>query len=680
VSPKPKSWVCRELRRELAGGDDDMSRVLVVDDERSIRITLSEFLASAGHDVVMAADAGDAIAKLTESEPDVVVTDIILPRTNGVELLREIRTLSPRVQVIMMTGEPTVDTATEAVREGAFDYLYKPISKEAILRSVANAARVKALDDEKVELLEANYRYQESLEKLVDERTQALRETERRYRRLVHHSPDGILISCQGRIVFANDTMATLLGTTRGRVVGTDLLDYVHDDWRDVVEERCDLAIAHRQSVPRFRAVFVAKTGQEVTVDGVALPFTHDRKAAVQVVVRDITEQTVLENQLRQSQKMDAVGQLAGGVAHDFNNMLMVILNCAEFARDEVENDSPAYDDIEELIATVRRAADLTKQLLIFSRRQAITPQPLSLNTIIVDMKKMLGRLVSEDIAKKYDLAEGLHRTNADGGQMQQLVMNLVVNAQDAMPDGGQLTVSTDNVVLTEADMGRFFDERGAGPGEFARLTVTDTGAGMSPEVQKRVFEPFFTTKERGKGTGLGLSTVYGITKQHEGYIEVASALGEGTSFHVYLPRLTAAQDVAQDEAAKTELPRGSETILVVEDDAAVRSITARMLRQLGYTAYEAEGGLEALALADEFPGDIELLLSDVVMPGMNGKRVAKQMRIKRPGIKVVFMSGYTEGMINKKGLAGEADGMLQKPIELRTLARCVRAALDKPS
>ena len=379
------------------------------------------------------------------------------------------------------------------------------------------------------------------------------------------------------------------------------------------------------------------------------------------------------EEQLRQSQKMEAIGQLAGGIAHDFNNLLTVIKGYSQLSLLDIKENVPLKENIEEIQKASERASNLTRQLLAFSRRQILDFKVVNLNSIIQDLNKMLHRILGEDIELAYGLAEEIGKVRIDPGQIEQVVMNLAVNARDAMPSGGKLIIETSDEELDEAYAHTHADVT---PGNYIRLTVSDTGSGMSPEVRGRAFEPFFSTKEKGRGTGLGLSTVYGIVKQSGGHIWVYSELGKGTTFKIYLPRVDAPLEVWISEGNVQGIPRGTETILVVEDEEKVRELTLRILKKQGYRVLEARDGNEALSLFKEREESIDLVLTDVVMPGMSGRQLVDQLKIMNQELKVLYMSGYTENAIAHEGILEEGTIYIQKPFTLEKLARKVRQVL----
>jgi PAS domain S-box-containing protein len=388
----------------------------------------------------------------------------------------------------------------------------------------------------------------------------------------------------------------------------------------------------------------------------------------------DFTDQRQLEQQFTQAQKMEAIGRLAGGVAHDFNNVITIVSGYCHMLLEDVRRDPQLEEAAREILKAADRAAALAGQLLAFSRRQAIQSREVDLNQLISDFRRMLGRVIGEDIELRTILSPDLVAVRADPGQLEQVLMNLAVNARDAMPGGGMLTIETAGVNLDDPHA-RTHAEAAAGP--YAMLAVSDTGCGMGAEVRSRVFEPFFTTKERGKGTGLGLSTVYGIVKQHGGEIWVFSEPGQGTTFKIYLPQVgsAAVASAAGEQAAPA--PQGSETVLVVEDEDGVRKLVREVLELRGYRVLEADGGEQALAVASEFDQSIDLLLTDVVMPKMNGRDLAEAMALLRPEVKILFLSGYTDHVVVEHGVLQPKADFLQKPFTPDTLARKVRDVLD---
>ena len=418
------------------------------------------------------------------------------------------------------------------------------------------------------------------------------------------------------------------------------------------------------------------KDGTIIDVEITAHDLTFYGRPAQMVLAYDVTERTVLEEQLRQSQKMEAVGQLAGGIAHDFNNLLTVITGYSDLTLRRLDHESPFRSSLEEIRKAGERAASLTRQLLAFSRKQVLQPKVIQLNAVVADVDKMLRRLIGEDIDPLTLLEPSLGQIKADPGQIEQVILNLAVNARDAMPQGGKLTIETANVYLDNQYARRHTVIQ---PGHYVMLAVSDTGSGIDAETQVRMFEPFFTTKEHGKGTGLGLSTVYGIVRQSGGHLWVYSEVGKGTTFKIYLPRVDGVTE--RDEARDTpaELPLGRETVLLTEDEEQVRQMIRTILEMGGYRVLEASGGEEALTLYEQHEGQIDLIMTDVVMPGISGRELAQSLETLHPGIRVLYMSGYTDDAIVRHGLLDQEIAFLQKPFTPDALMRKVREVLDAP-
>ena len=447
------------------------------------------------------------------------------------------------------------------------------------------------------------------------------------------------------------------------------------------------LALAHTKRPDTPFIFFSGTVGEEAAIDAlkkgasdyVLKPRPARLVSAVKRALREAEERAErkkLEEQLRQAQKMEAIGQLTGGIAHDFNNMLTVIIGYSELMLQRLKADDPLRSEVEQVKEAGVRASLLTRQLLAFSRKQVLQPRVLDLNAVLTNMDRMLQRLIGEDIDLVTVPAPGLGGVLADPGQIEQGIMNLVVNARDAMPQGGKLTIETANVELDEA----YARQHGpVQPGPYVMLAVSDTGCGMDAETQARIFEPFFTTKEVGKGTGLGLSTVYGIVKQSSGDIWVYSEPGRGTTFKIYLPWVEGAVDTVEPGVAPARDVRGSETILLVEDDVGIRRLVRQVLAERGYWVLEAIHGTHAIQISEQHTVPIHLLVTDVVMPGMSGRELAEHLKPSRPNMKVLFMSGYTDKAIVHHGELDPGTAFLQKPFTPDALARKVREVLDAP-
>jgi PAS domain S-box-containing protein len=511
---------------------------------------------------------------------------------------------------------------------------------------------------------------------------EALRRSEARVRRLVESNIIGIATGdLDGKVIDANDAFLALLGFTKEDVAAGSMRwdaltppEYREAD-RLAVEQLLSTGVA-----PLWEKQFIRKDGSRVPVlIGVAtLTGMSGETEAVSFVV-DITERKKLEQQLRQAQKVEAIGQLAGGIAHDFNNLLGIIIGYSEIFEERLGLGDPLRPKAEQIKKAGRRAASLTRQLLAFSRQQALEPKVLDLNAVIADTLKMLRRLIDENVELVAVPEPALGRVSADQGQIEQIIMNLTVNARDAMPHGGKLTISTSNAEMDDAFVRR---NPGAVPGSYVVLSVGDTGCGMDHETQAHIFEPFFTTKGEGKGTGLGLATVYGVVKQSGGYISVESEPGIGSTFRIYLPRIQEPVASAAPVDGGEKKAHGCETVLLVEDAHALRELARELLEAGGYTVLEAANGADAISLAEKHPGPIHLLLSDVVMPGMNGPELAGKIIGARPDTKVLYMSGYTGDALPVQELLNSGAALLHKPFTGLSLATKVREVLAaaKPS
>jgi len=505
----------------------------------------------------------------------------------------------------------------------------------------------------------------------------ALRESEERYRTLVEGVRDIIFaLSPEGTIASLNPAFETITGWRREQWVGQPFERLVHPEDLPLALELLGRVVrGELRPASQFR-VRTAKGDYRVG-EFSATPQLHEgRLVGILGIGRDVTERVQLEQQLRQAQKMEAVGRLAGGIAHDFNNILTAITGYADLLLEDLAATDPRRQDADEIHKAADRAAGLTRQLLAFSRQQVLQPTVLEVNKLVADLEKMLRRLLGEDVELSTRLAPTTGRVKADPGQLEQVIMNLAVNARDAMPNGGKLTLETGNVNLDEAYAADHYPAR-AGP--FVMLAVSDTGIGMSEETQAHMFEPFFTTKEKGKGTGLGLATVYGIIKQSGGFIWVYSEVGHGTTFKLYLPRV---EELAERASAPAQAParpvRGTETVLVVEDEAPVRNVARQVLERHGYTVLEAPSAEAALDLATRYTGTIHLLLTDVVMPGLNGRELASRLADLRPDARVIFMSGYTDDAVTRHGVLEPGSAYVQKPFTPDAIARRVREVLDQ--
>jgi two-component system, cell cycle sensor histidine kinase and response regulator CckA len=500
-------------------------------------------------------------------------------------------------------------------------------------------------------------------------------EREKLFRLISENAADMIaLVDAHGKRLYNSPSYGRLLGYSEEELQQTSAYEQIHPDDRALVAAAADEA--RKSGIGRRLEYRIRhKDGHWLTLESTAsLVRDHGKDEKLVIVNRDITERKQLEEQLYLSQKLEAIGRLSGGVAHDFNNLLGVIIGYSEALQKQMDADHPFREAVDEIQKAGKRAAALTQQLLAFSRKQVLEPKVIDLNIIVSDVEKMLHRLIGEDIELEIVLGESLGMVKADRGQIDQVILNLAVNARDAMPKGGKLVIETRNADLTAADVNRY---RYVIPGPYVVLKVTDTGCGMDAELQSHIFEPFFTTKDKGKGTGLGLATVYGVIKQSGGYIWVESQVGKGTTFSVYLPRVEEPHETDTKRDFSQPAVRRSVTILLVEDEDSLRKLTASTLRAAGHTVLEAGEAAQALRVANQSDSPIDLLLTDVVMPGMSGQALASDLTALRPETKVLYMSGYTDGAVATHGVLQSGISFLRKPFSSEELIRRIDEILS---
>jgi len=503
---------------------------------------------------------------------------------------------------------------------------------------------------------------------------EALRRSEARYRSLILSAAYGIYRCTQaGKFLDVNPALINMLGYTSVEEVLA--LDPRSDVFLNPEElERLTEAYHRTKSLNGVEVQWKCKDGRGIIVrlSGRAMSSVDEPEEVLEIIAEDITERRQLEEQFRQAQKMEAVGRLAGGVAHDFNNLLMVINGYTEVLLEQLDWREGLYQKVQSIQQAADRAATLTRQLLAFSRKQVLELKVVDVNAVISDMERLLRPLIGENIELVTRLSPEAGRTRADAGQLEQVIMNLVVNAKDAMPEGGRISIQSSGITVHQS----FREHRYIQPGRYVVISLSDTGQGMDKETQSRIFEPFFTTKEKGKGTGLGLSTVYGIVKQSGGYVFLQSDIGVGTTFHIYLPRVEETTEESSPAKSPERENRGTETVLLVEDEDSVRELVRETLVSRGYKVLEAENGESGLQVGENYKGQIDLLITDVVMPGIGGRELAKKLLLMRPNIGVLFLSGYTEDAVVNHGALGPGRAFLQKPFTLQSLARKVREVL----
>jgi PAS domain S-box-containing protein len=636
-------------------------RVLFVDDVAEDVELCAYELTKAGlsFEAATAATPAELSRLLKEGAWDVVLADYHMVGWSGMDALDLVKRHGTDIPFILVTGTLAEEGVIECIKRGAADYALK-----------GKLTRLPLIVQRAVE--------QETLREERDRAQEGLREAEEKYRGIFENALEGIYqMSRDGRLVTANPMMAHIFGYGSA----AELIAACHHHGRELYlqpEHRDEfLRILKQQGLVRdFESEVRRKDGTIIWVLESARALGRRSRGDVDFegVIMDVSERKMLEAQLVRSQKIEAVGQLAAGVAHDFNNLLGVITGYAELLRKELGRDDLRLMRVEHIQRAAARAADLTRQLLAFSRQQVLQPSVLDLNAVVGNVEGMLRRLISENVQIVTVLETDLGRVRVDPGQVEQIIINLAVNARDAMPRGGKLIIETGNVDLDESYVR---SHPGAREGPHVLLAVSDTGTGMDANTLSHIFEPFFTTKELGKGTGLGLATVYGIVKQSGAYIQAYSEPGRGTTFRVYLPRVQQETEVAP--SLTTEPARGGEeTILLAEDEESLRLIVREMLQEAGYTVLDAKDPEGALRVARDHPGPIHLVVTDVVMPGISGRELAESLEARRPGIAVLYMSGYTDEAIAHQGVLAEGVQFLEKPFTTESLLRKVRLVLDE--
>ena len=635
--------------------------ILIVDDDEAMCWTLAVTLGSDGYETETALSGKDALEKARERLFSLALVDIRLPDMSGLDLLASLRDVQPDLVPVILTGYASVESAVEALSQGAAAYVTKPFRMDEALATVRLGVQRHRMASEKRRA------------------QQALRESEERYRLVARATFNAIwdwdLTSSR---VQWSPGVETLFGYSLNEV-DPDLnwwKERIHPEDRQRVESSIYNVIDGDHEIWREEYRFRRRDGSySVVMDrGFVVRDRESKPVRMVGAMMDVTEKRRLEEQMHQKSRLEAVGKLAGGMAHDFNNLLTGVKGYIAFVLDRFDENSPVHQDLAAAAQLVDSAAGLTREFLAFSRRQPIELVVLNINALVENVAKMLQRLIGEDIDFAPVLAQDLGSVRADPGQIEQVLLNLAVNARDAMPKGGSLRIETANVTLGEAYVRRHV---GASPGPHVMLTVTDTGCGMDQETQRRAFEPFFTTKDEAKGSGLGLATAYGIVTQHGGDVWVYSELGRGTCVKVYLPRVDEEAVALAAAPQKESLARGTETIFIAEDDEAVRAIAERILKGQGYTILSACSPDEAEHLLSDYEGEVDLLLTDVVMPGANGRELYDSVKAIRPSLKVLYTSGYTDDSIVHNGILDPGTPFLQKPFERDQLLREVREVLD---
>ena len=627
-------------------------RVLFIEDSPNDVKLMAAMLVQAGYSLdFKSVDRPESLEQyLTGTDPDIIISDYNLRGWTAIDALEILEKSGKAIPVIIVSGSLGDEAAAECIKQGAIDYVLKDR-----LARLPNAV-LQAIERKKSK--------------------EALQRSEAENRQLVQHAPVGIYRSSakEDRFLSVNPGLVSMLGYSSAEEllqvrISKDV--YLNSADRERLLERSSLLGSYLGIEVQWKR----KDGKPIRVrlSGRTLQ-EGSETVANEVFAEDITDYHSLQQQLQQAQKMEAIGRLAGGIAHDFNNLLGIILGYSDLLSLDKTIGDQARHRLEEISKASQRAVALTRQLLAFSRKQVLEIRTLNLNELIKNTTGMLQRLLGEDVALMTELDPNLGLVHVDPAQMEQIVMNLAVNSRDAMPNGGELTIQTSNVELDDAYGKRHMH---VPPGEYVLLAVTDNGTGIDAETQKLMFEPFFTTKGVERGTGLGLSTVYGIVKQSNGYIWVYSEVGMGTTFKIYLPRVEGSAEILSPAPQSRAIERGSETILLVEDDASLRALDRELLEEMGYEVLDASEGSEALTISGRTPGTIHLLVTDVIMPGMNGKELAEQLLESRPNMRVLYVSGYSDNII-RNVISSPGASFLQKPFTRQVLSKKLREVLPK--
>jgi PAS domain S-box-containing protein len=707
--------------------DAAKTEILIVEDSRTQAEELKHILERNGYAVSTALDGWSALEILRTHKPRIVISDILMPGMDGYTLCRRIRSDESLkgIAFILLTFLSDPEDVIKGLECGADNFITKPYEQGHLLSILDSTLSNGSIRDETqslpgVEMVFSNRRHlitsgriqilnlllstyetaiaknralartqdemrdlNNRLDERVRERTVELeaeiaerKKAEERFSKAFHNSPTPMSISRTKDGVFLdiNESNLRMLGYSRQEVIGRNSqeIGFIDQEQREKIRDLLFSQKNMRDVMIRVRT----KSGTDRDILASMVTIEVGGEPCFLATYSDITERKLVEEQLRQAQKMEAIGLLAGGIAHDFNNLLMVMMGHTQLLLQKRKLDGESMESLQAINGAAEAAGNLTRQLLTFGRKQPIQPRILDLNRIIADMAKLLNRVIGENISIKTYCSPGISPIQADPGMLEQVIMNLVVNARDAMPKGGQLTLSSEPVKVDEMHAKK---HAGARIGNFVCLGVSDTGTGMTPEVQSHLFEPFFTTKEIGKGTGLGLATVYGIIQQHQGWIEVRSQPGTGTQFSVFLPEFRETTTVDEEQTEESPVMySGNETILVVEDEAPLRKLVRIVFEQCGYQVMEAATGKDAMAIWTEHGAEIDLLFTDMVMPdGMTGMELAENLVQQKPDLNVIFTSGYEMETINEIPKTVRKPYFLQKPYPLGTLAQIVRNHLD---
>jgi PAS domain S-box-containing protein len=651
--------VAKDRMPDSGVGLDGRRRILIVDDDRDFAEALEDLLVSHGYDVVTAHSPATALETEADFAPDVALIDVRLGQSSGMDLVEAIKDRRPDIVCIMVTAYANVETAVDAMRHGADDYLRKPVETAELFATLERGFATRQLLQDK---------------RVAEDKLSA---SEERFRGMVENSPAAIFLKdLEGRYRLVNRRFEEWYGVSAADAVGRTSYDVYPkayaDSYTALDREVLETGQSREQELD---APFADGSVHRIIVNKFPVFGTDGQVIGLGSVNTDVTEQRAAEAQLRQAQKMEAVGRLTGGVAHDFNNLLAVILGNLEILDEELQGDGNLHDLISAAVRAATRGGELTHRLLAFSRRQPLSPVVTDLNRHVMEMSDLLRRTLGETIKVEIALGADLRRTRADPAELEAALINLAFNARDAMPGGGTLTIETADADLDET-YAAAHEEVTAGP--YLMLSISDCGHGMAPEVRAQAIDPFFTTKEVGEGSGLGLSMVYGFVKQSGGHVEIESEPGQGTTVRLYFPECDEEEAPSVKPEPGDATPKGvGESILVVEDDPDLRELAESIISGLGYQVRAVANAVAALGALGERP-DIDLLFTDVVLPGgTSGAELARQAQVRCPTLKVVYTSGYPENVIEAGGELDEDVVLIAKPYRKAILARQLRWTLD---
>ncbi len=650
---------------------DRQVKVLIIDDEEDLRVNIRDFLEDSDYIVYDAEDGFKGLELFKTFQPDVVLSDIRMPGIDGLSLLESIVDISPETPVIMVSGIGDIKQATSTIKLGAWDYLVKPIEDMHDLeKAIQNALQKAAKLHEKHHSLK---RVNEQIN--LHDRFLALENRMIQFDSFVSSSEDAILTVFNDKVATVNPQAVEKLQCNGDTLVNQSVSDVgfkLSDGNTITLATLLKLAAKSNQFIDLdFIDCSGKRVSAEIQIVDILTPVIDQQQL---VIIRNVTDRKQLERQLQQAQRLEAIARLAGGVAHDFNNLLTAISGNAELTKINLPNNHPALTSVEEILKTTERAGNLTRQLLTYSRNKPVEPKILNINNIALDLNKMLTRIIGEDVRFTTQLYAQPLYTKADPTHLEQIILNLCVNARDAMPEGGQITLQTYPCAGCDE---RKLSHLSLVKGAYICISVVDEGVGIDQETMKKIFDPFFTTKPQDKGTGLGLANVYSIVTQAGGGIDVVSEPGKGSAFTIYLPDFSDAREISVHKEAKIPDVTGSETILMVEDDEDILNITNRLLENNGYKVLAYSTPQEAIKDVTEKKMKFDLLITDVVMEGLNGMRLSEELRKHFPNMRVIYISGYSGDSLQGLDIDIAGSSFMQKPFRLQALLDEVRKILD---